>query len=415
MQEKETRPLWPVLITVFIDLLGYGIVIPVLAPLFLGHGSTLLPPGMRYSAKTAVLGALIACYPLAQFFGAPILGALSDRYGRRRVLLLSLAGTCVDYLFFAVGIGLRHLGIIFIGRIIAGFTGGSVAVVNSAIADVSDERTKPRNFGYAAMAFGIGFIIGPFIGGKLSDPSVLPWFDFATPFWFAAALTAGNVLFVLLRFRETLATRIATPVSPLTGFRNFRRAFSIPNLRTLFLVILLLTFGFNFFTLFFPVFLIERFSFSQSAIGDIFAYAGLWIALVQGTVTGPLSRRYRPARLLGYSMFGLGLTLPLLVLPRNPFLLYTIFPFIALFQGLTTPNSVALISSQASPDSQGEVMGILQSFQSAGQAVPPLISGLLVALHVNLPILIASLCTLAAWAVFVLAYRFRGRETFHEV
>ncbi|HSD12193.1 MAG TPA: MFS transporter, partial [Patescibacteria group bacterium] len=394
MQDARSRSIAPVIFTVFIDLLGFGIVIPILAPLFLDRGIGILPPETPFGTRTAVLGALISIFSIMQFFGAPVFGALSDRFGRKPMLLLALAGTFVGYLCFAWGITVRHLGLLFFGRALDGFMGGSISIANSAIADVSDAASKPRNFGLVGMAFGLGFILGPFIGGKLGDPSVVPWFTYATPFWFAAGLTMVNILLVAARFTETNANRRHTPVSAFTGFRNLAKAFRMKNLRTLLLTVFLLGFGFNFFTQFFQVFMVEKFHYAQSQIGDIFAYIGLWVVFTQGALTGRLAKRHPPARILEYSMLALGLALPLLLLPRRPSVLYAILPLIAISNGLTMPNTTSLVSGAAGPESQGEVMGLQQSIQAVAQAAPPLISGFIVALHVNLPIMISSLSVL---------------------
>ncbi|HTM68455.1 MAG TPA: MFS transporter [Candidatus Binatia bacterium] len=415
MSQDRPRSVAPIIFTVFIDLLGFGIVIPILAPLFLDRAGGILPPGTAFATRTEVLGALIAVFSIMQFFGAPVFGALSDRYGRKPMLLLALAGTCIGYLCFAVGIMTRNLGLLFFGRALDGFMGGSISTANSAIADLSDEESKPRNFGLVGMAFGLGFILGPFLGGKLGDPTVLPWFTYSTPFWLAAALTAFNFLLVAVRFRETNMHRRHTPVSAFTGARNLAKAFRMKNLRTLFIMIFLMTFGFNSFTQFFQVFMVEKFRYTQSQIGDIFAYIGLWIVLTQGLLTGRVAKRWKPGRVLEVTLLALGLTLPLLLLPSHPAVLYAIFPFIAVSNGLTMPNVTSLVSGTAGKESQGEVMGLQQSVQAAAMTLPPLIAGFVVAFHVNLPILLASFSVLAAWAVFMLAFDSRRREAFHEV
>nr|ALV85564.1 major facilitator superfamily protein [uncultured bacterium pA1] len=415
MLQGPKRSIAPVIFTVFLDLLGFGIVIPILAPLFLDRGIGILAPDTPFGVRTAILGALISIFSVMQFFGAPVFGALSDRYGRKPMLLLALGGTLVGYLCFAWGITTRNLALLFFGRALDGFMGGSISIANSAIADVSDAASKPRNFGLVGMAFGLGFILGPFIGGKLGDPSVAPWFTYATPFWFAAGLTVLNILLVAVRFAETNMNRRHTPVSAFTGFRNLAKAFRMKNLRTLLLTVFLLGFGFNFFTQFFQVFMVEKFAYAQSQIGDIFAYIGLWVVITQGTLTGRLAKRHPPARILEYSMLALGLSLPLLLVPRHAAILYAILPFIAVANGLTMPNTTSLVSGAAGPESQGEVMGLQQSIQAVAQAAPPLISGFVVALHVNLPIMISSLSVLAAWAVFMLFFERRPKETFHEV
>ena len=243
MEEKKVKSaLFSILSIVFLDLLGVGIAIPVVASLFLSTDGIL--PGVSFARRAILLGFLIASYPLAQFFGAPLLGGLSDRVGRKKILFLALVGTFIGYVIFAIGIIEQSIALLFISRIVDGFTGGNISIALSAIADISDEKSKARNFGLMGMTFGLGFILGPYIGGKLSDPSLLSWFNYSTPFWFAAILTVVNMILMLRLFPETTTVRIHKKLSLFTGFENITKAFKFTNLRTLFIVVFLLALGF---------------------------------------------------------------------------------------------------------------------------------------------------------------------------
>ncbi len=408
---KNNLSMLLIFLIIFLDMVGVGIIIPVLAPLLLSH-TGILPANYSDSLRTIILGFLIATYPLAQFFGAPLLGGWSDRVGRKKVLLVSLGGTFIGYIIFAIGIYTQNILLLFISRIIDGFTGGNISIVLSAIADISDEKSKARNFGMVGMAFGLGFILGPFLGGKLSDPHLLPWFNFATPFWFAALLALVNILFVNLKFKETLSTKIQSEISIFTGFRNLKKAFLMENLRIMFFVVFLLAFGFSFFAQFFQVFLIDKFSYTQSEIGNLFGYIGLWIAFSQGIVTRFFSGRFKSHQILPFSALFLGLTMPFLLIPSKAIYLYFILPFIAVFNGLTYPNSTAIISNLSSKESQGEILGINQSIQSLAQAIPPIIAGFIVTLNRSLPIIVSGIMILFAWGIFMLFFKAEKKEKF---
>ena len=397
---KNRSAMLPIFFTVFLDLLGLGIVIPILPAVLLNPVTGILPMEVEYATRTIIYGFLVAAYPLAQLFSSPILGALADQKGRKKILMISLFGTFLGYLIFAIGIYQKNISLLFLGRIIDGLTGGNITIAQSAISDISDEKNKTRNFGMIGMAFGLGFILGPYVGGKLSDPSIVSWFNLATPFYLSMALSLVNILLVALRFPETLKFAVKARISLLTGLVNLKKAFQYKSLRIVFLVSFLLAIGFNFFTQFFQVLLVDKFSFSQSEIGDFFAYMGLWIAITQGMILRPMSMKFKPVQILKFSMIFLAATFPFLLLPEKAFYIYLIIPFVAIFQGMTQPNTTTLVSNMAGDDEQGEILGVNQSIQSAAQAIPAIIAGYVTAVNINLPTLFAAGTTFVAWLVF---------------
>ena len=256
-----------IFLTVFLDMLGISIIIPVIPALFFDPATSFFDTGIDAETRSILYGFLVAAFPFMQFFGAPVLGALSDRHGRRPILLISLVGTFVGYLLFAVAILIQDIYLLFFSRMLPGFMGGNVAIIMSAMSDVSSPEEKAKNFGLVGAAFGLGFILGPTIGGILADDGIVSWFDHATPFWFTALLTLLNIVLVLTSFKETLATFNQRKVSLLSGVKNVATAFKDKNLSRVFTIVLLLAIGFTFFTQFFSVLLIEKFSYSEKDIG----------------------------------------------------------------------------------------------------------------------------------------------------
>lgn len=412
IQKKLSLPV--IFSVVFLDMLGVSIVIPILAPLLISSNA-FFDSSVIFQTRTIVLGFLLASYPLAQFFGAPLLGALSDNVGRKKILQLSQLGTLIGYLLFAVGIMTGDIVLLFVSRILDGFTGGNISIIYSSIADISDKKSKVKNFGLVGMAFGLGFIVGPYIGGKLSDPEILNWFTFATPFWISAILAFINIIMVQFLFIETLRHTIKTKLSLLTGMRNLKRAWRLVNLRTMFLVVFFIAFGFSFFTQFFQVFLIEKFQFNQSQIGNLFAYMGIWIAMVQGTLVRPLAKRFEPKQILSVTILCLSLVFPLYFFTTASWQLFFIVPLLAIFNGLTQPNTNAVVSNLSDQDSQGEIMGINQSINSLALFLPPLIAGLVASIHIYLPILLAAVSSFVAWVIYIKYYHNDKKDIFHEV
>ncbi len=404
MAAPKSKPflLFLIFFTVFLNLLGVTIIIPVLAPLMLDSpGSGLLPQDFTFGEITFILGLLKAAYPFMQFLGSPLLGALSDRRGRKPVLSYALVGSIIGYVIFAIGIVEENIWLLFGGRIIDGITGGNIAVIYSAIADISDEQSKTKNFGLVGMAFGLGFIIGPFIGGITSNPDIISWFSYATPFWLSAILTGVNLLLVQAYFPETLKTPSNKKISVFSGFYKFAQAFKLKQFRALFAVIFLVFLGFTFFTQFLDVFLIEKFNFEQIHIGRMFAYIGIWIALTQGLITRYVSHYIAPHKVLSVSLIGVAVFVIALTAPDSWSTLLFVLPFVSIFQGLNQPNLLSILSNKAEEDIQGEVLGINQSLQSLGLTIPPIIAGLIISMDINLPLLVAGGCMASAWLLFM--------------
>lgn len=392
------RTLVILLLIVFIDLLGIGILIPILPLVF--YENNLLPEAMSFSMRSFLLGLLIAAYPIAQFFGAPYLGALSDQHGRKKILALSLIGTCIGYIVFALGIIWTNVYLLFFSRILDGFTAGNLSVIRSAIADISDEKTKMKNFGFIGMAFGLGFIMGPFIGGKLSDPQLVSWFNAATPFWFAALMIFIDIFLIFFLFEETLKERRKRPAGVLRGISDIKKAFTHPTLNMLFLTFFLVNFAWSFFTQFFQIYMYDKFQYSSAMIGTMFAHVGIWIVFSQAILVRAVSAKYKPRTILNYSLFFTGIFLLCLLIPPEAKWIYFIQPFLAMAFGFTFPGFTTMISDAADRTSQGEVMGIQQSMLSLGQAIPPIIAGLSLSLGSALPIILAGTIMLITWAIF---------------
>jgi len=243
-----------IFLTAFIDMLGVGIIIPILPAVFYSkdalHFGFTSESEIRWSYCM-----LLASFSMMLFIGAPILGSLSDRYGRKKILLMSIIGTAVGYALFSVAIHIQSLALLYISRIIPGFFAGSLSVLFSSISDISSDSDKPKNFALVGIAFGLGFVFGPMIGGLLSDKSIVSWFSLDTPFVFTTLLCILNMLLVYFRFRETNTRYTTAKINLLKGIDNVRTAFTSPNLNTLFSISFLLTLGFGFFTQFFAVYM----------------------------------------------------------------------------------------------------------------------------------------------------------------
>lgn len=399
---QRRSPMLTIFLTVLLDLVGVGIIIPILAPL-LFNSNELVPASVPYATRVLWQGTLMGIFSLAQFVSAPLLGSLSDKHGRRPVLFYSLFAAVAGYALFAVAIHLKILPLMVVGRALSGIAGGNLSVVYSAIADVSDARTKTKNFGLVGAAFGLGFLVGPFIGGFLTDASLVHWFEFSTPYWFAASLSLLNLVLVYVNFPET--NRHPNPqarVHPFTGLQNLKKGFSNPQLRQILTVVLLFSLGFNVFVQFFQTYLVQKFHFNEQQIGYYFGVVGVWSIITQVGVLRLVAGRISPVRLLTFCLLGASLAFLAMLTARTPLQLYLMVPLLSLTSGLTNPNFSAMVSNSAPPQLQGETLGIQQSVQTACQVLASAFGIYVVGIRPEFTLIFASLFTGLSWLVFVL-------------
>ncbi len=405
----KNKPLLVVFLTVLIDLIGFGILIPVIPELFNEGGAYFLMPGNSWFSQNRflILGILTASYPLAQFVASPILGQISDKYGRKRVLAICLLGTAIGHALFAIGIHEHSLLILFVARIFDGLTGGNISVAQAVIADVSTPKTRQKNFGLIGAAFGLGFIMGPFLGGILASSQVVSWFDATTPFDFAAILSLLNVFFVMQMLPETHTHINKTLVlTPSKSFQNIIRAFALKSTLPLFITVFLFQGGFSFYSTFSSTYLLQRFDMSERDIGLFFAYIGVWIVITQGFILRKVAGRFAEHKLVRVSLFMIAGALFLYPAMNHLAYLFILVPFYAIPIGITNATITSLVSRSVGPSLQGEILGINSSFMALAQAIPPIIAGFIVTgSATSASITVASLIVAIGGIYFWLEYK----------
>jgi MFS transporter, DHA1 family, tetracycline resistance protein len=377
-------PLLFLFVTVFVDMIGYGIVIPLL-PFY----------AQQHVPGAVVIGLLGSLYAAMQFFGGPFLGGLSDRAGRRPVLLVCLLGTSLAYLL----LGLANTLLVLVAAVaLAGAAAGTLATAQAYIADSTSPEDRARGLGLIGAAFGLGLITGPVLGGLLS------LFSLSAPAFAASALALGNVAFGFFVLPESLPVlrRTATPILRLNPISQLRSVLRISGIRTMLLVVFLLNLSFAGLLTNFPLFSNVRFGWDATANAFFFAFVGVCAVLTQGVLLGRLQPRFGEKRLLLGGLALMAFTLALIaVVPSGP-LLYPVVGILAVGTGLAIPALTALISRRVSEREQGKVMGGQQAILSLTLISAPLISGLAFDhLGVPAPYWIGSL--LAALALLVAA------------
>lgn len=407
----ESKALPIILFTVFLDVLGVGILVPVIPQLVF---TIFQPAGFSLNSSLILLGWLTAIFPLMQFLATPILGQLSDRFGRKPVLGISLFGTGLGYVLFAIAILTKNIPLLFGARALDGITGGNISVARATIADVTPPEHRTKNFGLIGAAFGVGFVFGPYIGARLAAPNVSffglfntpHWFNSATPFWFTAILSLINTVLLLVILPETHKhINNALKITWTKSLSNIEKAITSPALRIIFTSEFLFWGGFTFFTTFFQILLIEKLGFKVNNVGDFFAYIGIWIALAQAVITPFLAKRFKNHQVLRFALLGMAVALILMLVPNNTAQLLMLSPLIAIFNGMVMANVSSLVSLTASAANQGEILGIEASVQALAQAIPAIIAGYVATMGINMPIIVGSSLVFVSWLVFMIFYR----------
>jgi DHA1 family tetracycline resistance protein-like MFS transporter len=379
-------PLAVVFVTVFLDLVGFGIVIPLL-PLY----------GERFGAGPVAAAWLLAIYSLMQFFFAPGWGRLSDRIGRRPVLLIGLFGSALSYLAFGLA---GSLVVLFIARAASGMMGANIGVAQAYIADVTPPQDRARGMGMIGAAFGLGFIFGPAIGGLLSR------FGPEWPFLGAAALSAANGVVAYFRLPESLPPSARAAQPPRAGLRARLATVTgaSPRLRRLYAIGFLTTLALSAVEATLAMWAVRRWMMTQEGIGYGFAAIGLVAAIAQGFLVAKLVKRMgeRRSAMLGLALLAIAMAAVPLA-PTLP-LVGAALALWAIGQGAATPAVTAMISHQGSPAEQGRILAASQSLSALGRVLGPWWGGVALA-HVGLaaPYISSAALVVAALAVLALA------------
>lgn len=386
-----------IFITLLIDVIGFGIIIPVMPPLIAELKHVSINESARYGSF------LIFAFAFMQFICAPLIGALSDKYGRRPVLLSSLFGFGVDYLFMAFAPTYEWL---LVGRIIAGITGASITTGFAYIADISSAENRAKNFGMVGAAFGLGFIIGPLIGGPLAKlgPRV--------PFFAAAGLALVNWLYGYFILPESLGKENRRSfdwkrANPFGALKNLRK---YPALGWLIVSTALVYVGSHAVQSNWSYFVMFRFKWDEVMVSLSLAVVGILVAIVQGVLPRYLSKKMGNEKSIytGLLLYTIGMFL-FGIATQGWMMFVFLLPYC--FGGIAQPALQAVMAGQVPPNAQGELQGALASLQSASAIIGPLVMNNLFAYfsqegkHFFLPGVSFLLGSLLYFIAFVIAYR----------
>ncbi len=372
MKSANQKQMMTIFLVVFIDLLGFGIILPLLPYI-----------AEKYSATPIIIGLLSGSYSLFQFISGPILGRLSDRYGRKKLLIISQLGSMAGYVLLALA---GSLPLLFISRIIDGITGGNISIAQAYMADVTDKTTRAKGMGLLGAAFGIGFMFGPAIGGYLSK------YGFAAPAYFAAGISLLSTIATTLFLKETVNTQ-AAKASPRTAmtFTEFKKVLKTPPISTLLLIFFLLSLGFSGMQGTYALFVQAKFGWGPTQVGYIFALIGIIAIITQVKILALATSKLGEYQTLvwsivllaaGFGLIGSTSYLPLFILGNA---------LIPLGNSLANPTLTAIATESIPPSEYGETLGLLQSSGSLGRIFGPIAAGAIFSMfNHNAPMLVSA-------------------------
>jgi len=361
----KRSPLFVIFTTVFIDLVGFGIVIPVL-PYY--------AEGTKFGATPSQVGLLFASYSIMQLVFAPVLGRLSDKYGRRPILLISLLGTSLGFLILGFA---TTLWMLFVGRLIDGISGGNISTAQAYIADVTTKENRAKGMGLIGAAFGLGFVFGPAIGGILSRWGI------NVPFLFAGALAFANAILLYFALPETVTAEHPSRASAAAGrgWRQLLESLRNPRLGFVLTIYFLSIVAFSIMTATFSLFMMFRLGYDAFHNGWVFAFVGIISAIIQGGLIGKLVNWFGEPLLviLGGLLFSASLLAIPFVTPATGLLAILVIGAVtSIGQALSAPSLTSLASKSASAGEQGSTLGVMQSVASLARAVGPSLAAALI-------------------------------------
>jgi DHA1 family tetracycline resistance protein-like MFS transporter len=393
-----------------LDFMGFTISATILPDLFLNHAVTFLPQSMSTASRLAAVGVTLGLYPLGQFLSASILGELSDIWGRRSILLYTVAGTLIFSCCTALSIYFSSIMLLLISRFCLGLFAGNVSVAQATMMDISDFKHRAKNISLIQLSLGLAWVFGAPLGGLLIDKNLVAWFSYSTPFWLLSIMLLATLLILFVSFKETLKEfRVPHRLSLFNGVRLTYQAFSTPQYNKMFFIWMLFIGGWAMFLQFLPTFLLLNFNYSASTIGPMLAFMGGTFACTQIFIARRILSIYSPEKILlfflsipGLAALGMALSTSWLQLHVAAFF----FPFV---MGFTLPGLLASLANLGGVSEQGIMLGRAQSIQAIMTVMVTLVGGQLLGFNKYLTTYVGALMMLSAWLMFVFYMRSKSK------
>lgn len=388
---RETKFLFFVILLVgFFDWISVGFVYPLFSSILYQPDSHFINPAASDTVRGIWLGLLMALTPMLNFVFSPIVGLISDRQGRKKVLQWTLALNIVGYVVSYLGIVSQSLSILVLSRIFVGIGSSNGGVLRAIIADISVIGEKGKNFGLLNTATQLGYAFGPWLGTLLQKVSFWGLEGVTTPFLFAILFSVFSFVFLYLFLKETFAEKYGVH-SHVFHVRDLKDVFRLKGLGVLLTGIFIVSFGWAYYWGFLPVTWIKELQLTPNDVGDFFAYASLVYALCSSLVIRPILDKWGEGRVTFLSVIGLGISVGLLYFKVSYEIFWIMIPVQQLMLALFLAGSPTVISDLVSPTKQGQAMGVFASVKSLGYTLSPMLSGAFIGLSYRLPMALGAL------------------------
>ncbi len=410
LQKKSLLAVAPLFLILFIDGMGLSLLFPIVNSIIIQQSSNFLPQTMALGEREFLYGIVIGIYMICWFFGAAIMGDLSDAAGRKRSLLLCLIGAIGGYLLSAIAVNTSSIGLLILGRIIAGFTAGSQPIAQAAIVDVSIPETKARNISFIILSVSLGFVIGPLIGGVLSDPKIMSWFDYSTPLYFAALLSLLNAVLLQTLFQETFNRVEKIKIKFSRAVTIFIEAFKNPKIRKLSFVMLLMMFGWANYYTFIPLYLYEQYHYGTLMTAYFMTTLGLGFGIGAGFLVDFCARHYDNRKNVIYGCAVTGVFVVLTIIVSNHLAAWFFSVVIGAAINVAYSIIISLFSDQVGENDQGWVMGVTGAIMALCFGVASSVAGLIAEDSAKLPLIVSALGLFLA-AILLAAMKVSSTKT----
>jgi len=386
--KTDLHPLLPLYLIIFVAFIGYSMMVTLFVPMLM-HPHGFLDDSVIRSTRTIYVGILLALYPLGQFIGAPVIGSFSDRYGRKRVLSISLFVTIFFYIVITYSLQIHSLWLLMGACFLAGLSESNVAIAQSAIADASTTDDRGRLFAYLYAAMSLGYIMGPLVGGQIAVH-----YGYAPAFWIVVGLLILTYVWILVSFQDTFVPDTSKPINYFKTFTNLATVFTDLPLRRVYLINFLLFLSTYGFWRVIQIYMVDKWNFNVGQVTFYYSYLAVTAGIANMFLFAPLSRKLGLKWLIISSAVIGGLfVLAIIVQSSEVSYWFTAGPA-SLILAMTVAGCAAYLSTLVGPERQGRVLGNNLALQVGGESLSALIGGFLAAILIPLPLIVYGVVTI---------------------